>query len=112
VKATAESNDLYVSVDGAIDKIKRQIKKYKSKIKDKDLPSDVEIASGALFSSDSGQIERRQLTVEKPMTPREAIIKLENNDQDFLIFMDSERNTISVARRKNDGNYEIIEPIY
>lgn len=112
VKATSESKDLYVSIDDALDKIKRQIKKYKSKIRDKDLPSDVEIASGQVFHTDRGGIERQQLTLGKPMTPREAIIKLENDKRDFFIFMDSKRNVLSVLHRRNDGNYEIVEPIY
>ncbi len=112
VKATAESEDLYVSVDSALDKIKRQIKKYKGKITDKDLPSDVEIAVEETASGDSDQVERRQVNLEKPMTPKEAIIKLENNQYKFLIFMDSERDSISVAHQLDDGNYEILEPVY
>lgn len=112
LKATAETKDIYESIDSALGKIKRQIKKYKGKIKDKDLPSDVEIAVQETPSEDSGQVERRQVDLEKPMTSREAIIKLENNHYKFLIFMDSERDSMSVAHRKDDGNYEIIEPVY
>lgn len=111
VKATAESEDLYVSMDSALDKIKRQVKKYKGKIKDKDLPSDVEIATDDRISTDSGQIKRRPLSLEKPMTPKEAVMKLENNQYKFLIFMDSERDSISVAHQLDNGNYEILEPV-
>lgn len=32
---TGESDDMYVSVEESIDKLKRQLKKYKSKLKDK-----------------------------------------------------------------------------
>lgn len=112
VKATAETKDLYESVDSALGKIKRQIKKYKGKIKDKDLPSDVAIAIEETRSENSGQVKRRQVKLGKPMTCREAIMKLENNQYKFLIFMDSERDSMSVAHRRDDGNYEILEPVY
>ncbi|MBD3402708.1 ribosome-associated translation inhibitor RaiA [candidate division GN15 bacterium] len=36
MSATAETDDMYASIDSAIDKVKAQIKKYKGKLKDKD----------------------------------------------------------------------------
>jgi putative sigma-54 modulation protein len=35
LKATGESNDMYISVDGAVDKLKRQLRRYKSRLREK-----------------------------------------------------------------------------
>ncbi|MCB2230896.1 ribosome-associated translation inhibitor RaiA [bacterium] len=36
LSATAETDDMYASIDASIDKVKTQLKKYKGKLKDKD----------------------------------------------------------------------------
>lgn len=113
VKASCESKDLYISIDAAVDKLKRQIKKYKERLQEKDLPSDVEIATIQETSTTTQKgIKLRQLRLNKPMTPREAVIMLESSNDDFLIFMDSKRNDISVVHQLDDGNFEVIEPVY
>jgi len=110
IKASAEADEMYAAIDAAVDKLKKQLRRYKSRLKEKRSKGrDVE----APPQTDSqGELLRTQLFLKKPMTPEEAILQLESYEKDFLIFMDSERGALSVLHRLSDGRYELIEPIY
>lgn len=117
VKATAEAEEMHAAVDAAVDKLKTQITKEKDRLrenpKQKTAPPPEPPQSPSHGEEYGRTFSRSQVYVRKPMTPDEAIIQLESYEKrDFLIFMDVERDALSIMRRLPDGQYELLEPVY
>lgn len=108
-----ESNkDLYSSIDLAVDKLERQIRKNKTKIKQKnnkdkfDLFIDFEVDE---IEEKSETIVKRKTIDMKPMSEEEAILQMDLLGHEFFIFKDSDTDTNAVLYKRKDGNYGIIE---
>lgn len=109
-----ESNDdLYASIDFAVDKLERQIRKNKTKLKkqtkinEKIFNFDYELTSDETDIKDKKIVKRKVLEM-KPMDEEEAILELELLSHDFFIYKDMDNN-IKVIYKRKDGNYGIIE---
>ena len=116
VKATAETEEIHAAVDAAVDKLKTQLTKEKDRLREnpKQKTPPPEASPPPTNTEGAGRrFARSQVYVRKPMTPDEAIMQLESYEKrDFLIFMDVEREALSVLRRLPDGQYELLEPVY
>jgi putative sigma-54 modulation protein len=113
-KASAESDDMYVSIDSAMDKLERQLKKIKEKLKDKhkgEIDDDGSVRSG-YFSSDETdrEIVKTDIYFKKPMTPDEAAMQLDSYQQDFLVFVNSNNDQVNIIYQRDDGQYGLIDP--
>ncbi len=113
INAREESTDMYASIDKAIDRLKRQLVKFKDQLQD------VKDRTGASTSAapdtvDVGTSERRIIRSEtyfqKPMAAEEAALQLEAIEKDFLVFVDSDTDRIAIIYRRRDGNFGLIEP--
>lgn len=114
-KATEEADDMHVAIDGAVAKLKKQLRRYKARVKEKgkekraredDQPS----ANHGMAGREG--VTRAELHLRKPMTTDEAIMQLDAySKRSFLVFMDAERNAISIVHRLSDGRYEVLEPV-
>ncbi len=118
VKASAESDDMYASIDEAVDKLKQQLKKYKDQLREK-RPARQAAAQARQQALAEAQapgednITYTKVYLRKPMTLEEARLQLEStNERNFLIFVDSERGGLQILYRHNDGRYELFEPVY
>ena len=117
IKATAEAEEMHAAVDAAVDKLKTQLTKEKDRLrenpKQKTISPDEPPQSAPHKDDAKRAFSRSQVYVRKPMTPDEAVMQLESYEKrDFLIFMDVEREALSVLRRLPDGQYELLEPVY
>lgn len=111
IKASAESDNLHVAIDAATEKLKTQLVRYKDQLQDKRNATRPQEASKKA-NHEEGEILRTTVYLRKPMTPDEAILQLESyQKKDFLIFMDAEREKLSILHRLKDGQYELIEPV-
>jgi putative sigma-54 modulation protein len=45
----------------------------------------------------------------KPMTLQEAILEMQRDSDDYVVYRDSARNCLSVLVRRPDGNFDLIE---
>jgi putative sigma-54 modulation protein len=55
------------------------------------------------------RIVRASRLAVKPMSPEEALLRIEGSRQEFLVFRDSGTEKISVLYRRRDGNFGLIE---
>lgn len=118
IKASEETSDMYAAVDMAVDKIERQLKRYKEKIKmHKPLSGrerQVQKTVLAAESIDEGQGEpviiRTDSFPVKPMSVEEAVMQMDLLHKEFLVFTDSTSEDINVVYRRKDGNYGLIVP--
>ena len=55
------------------------------------------------------RIVRANRLAVKPMSPEEAVLKIEASRREFLVFRDSRTEKISVLYKRHDGNFGLIE---
>lgn len=108
--------DMYASIDQVIDKLEKQIEKYKNKINrnqrmkvSRDLKVEPEIYKDE-EEEEEPQIVRVKRFAMKPMAVEEAILQMNLLGHDFFVFFDAETEDVNVIYRRKDGNYGLIEP--
>lgn len=111
-KASEESNDMYASIDLAVDKLKRQLRRHKGKIKDYQKGASLAKESSDNERGESDGLIRREVFLPKPMTPEEALVQLDSFHRNFLIFIDADSGRMKVIYRRSNGNCELLEPRY
>jgi putative sigma-54 modulation protein len=117
IKASEETNDMYAAVDAVLDKIERQLRRYKEKIKahkPSSSASERKISKSIVEAESLGQkepviIKTKTFSI-KPMSVDEAVMQMDLMHKDFLVFTDSVTEGINVIYRRKDGNYGLIEP--
>jgi len=112
ISAREESTDMYASIDKAIDRLRRQLVKFKDQLQEvKDRTAVPPRGSGSV---DPPAVERQILRTEtffhKPMTPEEAALQLDAIDKEFLVFINAETDQVAIIYHRRDGNYGLIEP--
>ena len=111
INAREESTDMYASIDKAIDRLKRQLVKFKDQLLDVKGRSAASIQAGELEEEILGKrIIRSEAHFQKPMTAEEAALQLDAIDKEFLVFVDVETDQIAIIYRRRDGNFGLIEP--
>lgn len=118
IKGSEETNDMYAAIDAVTDKLERQLKRYKEKLKNhKPLPGkprQVEKTVLAAESFDEGVSEpviiRSYSFPVKPMAVEEAVMQMDLLNKNFLVYTDAGTEEINVVYRRKDGNYGLIVP--
>ena len=117
--ARESSKDLYASIDIMVDKLQRQLKKYKDKLRLKNrkqaMKTKRDIQRITLNQADeqpkqSSNDDPSKLYVRKPMHPEDAALLLEDSEQSFLVFRNASNEKINVIYVTDDGNFGLIEP--
>jgi putative sigma-54 modulation protein len=121
------SSDMYASVDAALNKLEKQIRKYKDRINRhqprnaRDLPDfhhaiisldsmNGEDAAEAAVAVEHRIVQREKLSM-KPMSVDEATLQLELvEDHPFLVFSNAETSEVNVLYARDDGTFGLIEP--
>ena len=116
LRAEDRSDDMFNSIDTVLDKMYRQIARYKGKRQNRwrgadmhfePLPLDLEEEPDEEISS-IVRTKRFSLT---PMHAEEAVEQMELLGHDFFIFYDAEEGSINVLYRRKDGNYGLLQPV-
>jgi putative sigma-54 modulation protein len=117
INAKEVTEDMYSSIDLAVDKLERQVKKHKEKIKDHKPGAQRErTARYNILSSQPdeqtvrGRIIKTESVFIKPMSIDEAIMQIDVMNSDFMIFTNAETQKVTVIYRRRDGNLGLIEP--
>lgn len=111
LRAEEKNKDLYAAIDLVTDKLERQIRKNKTRLKAKykkevlhDFIFDFEVTEE---ENEDKIVKRKKIDV-KPMDEEEAILQMELLGHDFYVFNNIDEECISVLYRRKDGNYGII----
>lgn len=115
IRIEERNDDLYASVDLAIDKAERQLRKEKEKRVEKNKDASLKDKVMNLFKGSSseheGDITKTLAYDIKPITIEDAKLKL-NSERDsmFLPFVNVETNEVNVLYKRNDGSLGIVIP--
>ena len=113
LRAREASPDMKASIDQVVDKLERQVTRYRQKRRHEHDRHDVGGTHNAqttvLAEEDAVIVKTKQFAL-NPMTPEEAIVQLELIGHDFFVFRDLSSGEINVLYRRHDGDYGLIEP--
>lgn len=113
LKGEDKTRDMYTSIDNVIDKLERQIRKYKTRInrKGKQIdPKDEYIPLVEEEALDIPDIVKTKRFAIKPMSKEEAVLQMGLLDHSFFVFLNADSDEVNVIYRRNDGQYGLIEP--
>ncbi len=118
VRGRGKSDDMYASIDAAADKIERQLKKHKERVRDhkatlipKDwIPVDIrhEIHEEQSEAPSSRVVSTSKFQA-KPMSLDEAIVQMDLLNSRFYVFQETKSHAINVVYRRDDGKLGVIE---
>jgi len=113
LRAEERSDDIRTAIDRVLDKIERQIERYKGKkFRSKSgAKPEVDFSQRQDDESQQDLIVRRKKFALVPMDEYEAIEQMNLlGHEDFFIFYNAESNAINVLYKRRDNTYGIIEP--
>lgn len=116
LRAEERTNDLFAAVDLVVDKMYRQIERYKGKRRRRnDMPlEDFSAYETAIDLGEEeleqGRITRRKRFSVEPMLEEEAIEQMELLEHDFFVFVNADTGGINVIYKRKDDDYGILEP--
>lgn len=118
MKSTEETSDMYAAIDLMVDKIERQLKRYKDKLKhhkvsnakSRQIHKTILEASSVDEGESGPEIVRSHSFFVKPMSVEEAVMQMDLLDKSFLVFTDDQSEEMNVVYRRSDGNYGLIVP--
>ena len=111
LRAEDANKDLYAAIDLVLDKLERQIRKNKTRMRRTNKESanifvDFEIESN---EETEEQIVKRKTIDMKPMSEEEAILQMDLLGHDFFVFKNDKTEMVSVVYKRKDEQYGIIE---
>ena len=112
LRAEDTHTDLYAAIDLVSEKLERQIRKNKTRMKKKvnkdiiDFNIDFQIDKD---EDEKGKIIKRKTIELKPTNEDEAILQMNLLGHDFFVFVNEETDIVNILYRRKDGNYGIIE---
>ncbi|MBM3473232.1 MAG: ribosome-associated translation inhibitor RaiA [Armatimonadetes bacterium] len=123
IRSEVKGPDERVGFDSALDKLERQVKKFRARFQrrrrsqrhaaqEEAEAAVVEVEKDAQAepaAGDEPQVVRTKTVTLKPMSPEEAALQMELIGHDFFLFRNAESDLVSVVYRRTDGDYGLIE---
>ena len=115
IRAEESTEDMYASIDRAVDVLERQIRKHKTKLQKRYQNNETIRFENVIPLPREDDYEKPRLVKRKkfglkPMSSEEAILQMELLRHNFFVFLDSDSEGIHVVYKRKDGNYGLIEP--
>lgn len=115
INGKEETIDMYSAIDMVLDKLEKQIKKNKQKIREyrtgsknrKKRISELEIEPAE--EDIEKQVKIKNIDY-KPMDVEEAVMQMELVNDNFLVFTNARTDKVNVLYRRKDGHYGLIQP--
>lgn len=123
--AKAHATEIYASFDACAEKMDKQLRRYKRRLKDhhKDRTEPVELVGASSYilasEADSGDSEPETLqpiivaemeTKIPSLTVGEAVMQMELAGAPVLVFRNEKKDGVNVVYRREDGNIGWIDP--
>lgn len=120
LRAEERSSDMFAAIDAVIDKLYRQMKRYRGKsiqgrrgnqMEDTLIGEPLPIPEEEEETEEAEPVivRRKQFTL-RPMMPEEAIDQMELLGHNFYVFFNLEDEAVNVVYRRHDNNYGLLQP--
>ena len=109
VRAEERGADTYAAIDLVVDKLERQLKKFKGRLiakRGQEKPAPEPADEGER----EPEIVRTKRYVLRPMSPDDAAMQMDALGHDFFVFKNVDTDLVSVIYLRHDGDYGMIEP--
>jgi putative sigma-54 modulation protein len=113
--------DVFTALNGALDKLDKQVvkncAKYRAKVRrstnGKESPNESGELVGVVATSEGAKLAQKVYRVNhhdqrKPMTLEEALLEM-GKTGDYMVYRDAEKECVSVLVRRRDGHFDLIE---
>lgn len=114
LRVEESSDDMYTSIDKAIDVLERQIRKYKTRLQKRNQTGETIRFENVIPLKENEDEKPRIVKTKrfgmKPMSVEEAVLQMELLRHNFFVFMNADSEEVSVVYKRKDGNYGLIEP--
>jgi putative sigma-54 modulation protein len=109
IRAKESSQDMRASIDQLVDKLERQITRYREKRGRRRRPARQAPDEGIPMNEEPQIVRSKQFAV-KPMSAEEAVLQLELVGHDFFVFRHADSDEVAIVYRRREGGYGLIEP--
>ena len=113
IRSEQVSSDMYVSIDLVEEIIERQLKKYKTKIVDKQQTaesfSQLYMENDYMDDEEVKIVRTKKFDI-KPMYPEDACIQMALLGHSFFVFINAETDQVNVVYKRKGDTYGLIEP--
>ena len=114
LRGEEETSDMYQSIDLVLEKLERQIDKYRTRIlkrlrtkalKDHEAEHPLQASE-----EEDHQVVRNKKFYAKPMSVDEAILQMNLLGHNFFVFTEADTHQMNVVYRRKDGDYGVLKP--
>ena len=119
IRAEDIEENLYAAIDVVYDKLNKQLRKYKNRLKDKHQSNEsirFENVDMSVYENDTEKYDSFDIVIErnkkfdmKPMSAEEAVLQMELIEHDFYMFRNVNTDDISIVYKRKNGGYGMIE---
>lgn len=114
-RAEVLADDPYDGVDRVVEKLSRQMSKFKTKLQRK-YKDHKDFAFTELPEIEEEQDEIHVVKKKRfdlvPMTVDEAVIQMELLEHNFYVFLNMETDAVGVVYKRDDNDYGLLETVY
>ena len=116
IRGEEATGDMYASVDLVMEKLERQVDKYKTRLYrsrgdagNRGVPAPLRPETVEKNGDEPVIVKVKRFAL-KPMIAAEAAIQMSLLGHDFFVFEDAETGRVNVVYRRRDGNFGLIDP--
>ena len=110
LRGEESTGDMYTSIDLVVEKLEKQIGKYKGKLQKRGVRYINEQRVPVAPEEDAPRMVRTKRFAIKPMPVDEAVLQMNLLGHNFFVFSNAETEQVNVVYKRKDGNYGLIEP--
>lgn len=114
IKIEEKNNDLYASIDLALDRLERQMRKSKEKVLDRNKNAELKEKNidrtKAPETSKDGEVTVVRNYDLKPLSIEDAKLTLSSSDALFLTYVDVDSKSVNVLYKRVDGSFGLVVP--
>jgi len=117
LRSEERADSIYAAIDATVDKMTRQIERFKGKHWRKRTPETSEVTVTTTTEEVEEEevapvIVRRKTFTLTPMDEQEALEQLQLlGHEDFFVFYNAQTSKINILYRRRDGTYGLIDPV-
>ena len=113
LRGEESTGDMYTSIDQVVEKLEKQIEKYKGRLLKRLVKPVGEGRNAEAFSyNNEPEVVRTKKFAFKPMAVEEAVLQMNLLGHNFFVFSNAETEQVNVVYKRKKGNYGLIEPTF